>query len=126
MIRIRSKEQALCLRGTIPELAITRALQFQGDGYDPERDGHIVVMEQEPDLSCVPEIGTMGLCDPDGLPAYEYVDAFAEGGELLFEVVFQIDDERAVAVIVTDGPWLGRQFRMELHEAVEGRPMAVL
>jgi hypothetical protein len=41
MIRLTSIQQALSLRGTIPELAIIRAIQFMGDGYIPEEDGSI-------------------------------------------------------------------------------------
>ena len=124
MIRITSIDQALALRGTIPELAIIRSQQFQGEGYDHERDGYIIVMEREPDLAGVPELGTAGLCDVDGLTVCEYVEAFAEGEELLFEAVFQIDDERTIAIIITDGPWLDQRLRRELHDAVDGRPLA--
>ena len=45
MTHITSIQQALSLRGTIPELAIIRWLQFMGNGYSPEEHRHIVVMQ---------------------------------------------------------------------------------
>ena len=36
MIRITSQQQALSLKGKIHELALIRALQFQGEGYNPD------------------------------------------------------------------------------------------
>ncbi len=51
MIRISSIQQALSLRGTIPELAVIRSIQFMGDGYSPEEHGHIIVIQEGDDLS---------------------------------------------------------------------------
>jgi len=33
------------LKGAIPELALIRSLQFQGEGYDPDIDGVILVLD---------------------------------------------------------------------------------
>ena len=63
MLRLYSTEQALALRGTVPELTITRALQFQSDGYDHEEHGHIIVIQEGDDISRVTEIGPEGLLD---------------------------------------------------------------
>ena len=63
MLRLYSTEQALALRGTIPELTITRSLQFQSDGYDHEEHGHIIVIQEGDDISRVTEIGPEGLLD---------------------------------------------------------------
>lgn len=119
MIRIKSIEQALALRGTIPEIAVVRSQQFMGDGYQEDIHGLIVVLQNEPNLSMIPEIGTDGLNDSDGLPAFEYVETFLEGEDLVYEVVFQIDADKTIAVIVVDGPWLDIDFRMQLSQASE-------
>lgn len=50
MIRILSIEQALSLKGKIPDLAILRSQQFQGEGYEPEEHGHIIVIQKRDDL----------------------------------------------------------------------------
>ena len=120
MIRIKSIEQAIALRGTIPEIAVIRAQQFMGDGYQVDIHGFIIVLQNEPNLSAIHEIGTDGLNDSDGLPAYEYIELFVEGEELIYEVVFQIDADKTVAVIIVDGPWLDIDFRKQLSHASEG------
>ena len=61
MIRLLSTEQSLALRGQIPELAIIRSLQFQGEGYDPDIHGVILVLGPGDDLCRIPEIGPEGL-----------------------------------------------------------------
>lgn len=99
MIRIYSIKQALSLRGTIPELAIIRSVQFQGDGYCPLEDGHIIVLEEGDDPTHIEEIGPNGLFDDDA-PAFEIVEAFVDGEQVTFEIVFHVDDSRTVAVIV--------------------------
>ena len=117
MIRLYSPEQALALRGTIPELTITRSLQFQSDGYDHEEHGHIIVIQEGDELSRVPEIGPEGLFDSEGFPTYEYIEAFTEDGRTVYEVVFQIDDSRTIAVIIPDEPWLEPLLRATLEQA---------
>lgn len=118
MIRLFSIEQALSLRGTIPELAVTRALQFMGNGYSPQEHGHIVVIEEGDAISQVTEIGPDGLFDEDGLPTYEFIEAFPENGHAVYEVVFQIDDSRTVAVIIPDLPWLAAGLRITLERTL--------
>jgi len=51
MIRIKSTQQALNLKGIIPELAIIRSIQFMGDGYSPEEHGHIIVNQEGDDIN---------------------------------------------------------------------------
>ena len=120
MIRITSIAQALALRGTLPEVAVIRSQQFMGDGYLEEIHGLIVVLKNEPNLSAIREIGTDGLNDSDGLTAYEYIELFVEGEELIYEIVFQIDADKTIAVIIVDGPQLDIDFRMQLSQASEG------
>jgi hypothetical protein len=120
MVRITSIEQAIALRGTIPEIAVIRSQQFMGDGYQEDIHGFIVVLQNEPNLSVIHEIGAEGLNDSDGLPAYEYIEVFVEGEELIYEIVYQVDADKTVAVIVVDGPWLDIDFRMQLSQASEG------
>ena len=84
MIRRTSIQQALSLRGTIPELAIIRAIQFMGDGYDPEEHGHIIVIQTDEDFSEFTEIDSFDCC--------EYIEAFIEDDHIVYETVFQIDN----------------------------------
>ena len=127
MIRLLSTKQSLALRGTIPELAIIRSLQFQGEGYDPDIHGVILVLETGDDLCRIPEIGPEGLYDQDGLPSFEFVEAFAEGDRLTFEVVIVIDNSRTVALIIPDDPDLDLSLRTILrHAAGTSQPLPQL
>ena len=126
MIRLTSMQQALSLKGTIPELAVIRSLQFMGDGYNPEEHGHIIIIEEGDDitqnkLTKIKEIGDDGLFTDD-VPNFEYVEAFLDGDQVTFELVYQLDDSRSVAVIVPDEPWLDPSLRNILREAA-GSPL---
>ena len=126
MIRIYSIQQALELRGIIPELAIIRSIQFMGDGYSPEERGHIIVMQEGDNISEVTEIGPNRLCDEYDLPTYEFVEAFTEGDHIIYEAVYQIDNSRTVAVIIPDGPWLDPSLRTILRYAsVSPQPLPI-
>ena len=116
MIRLTSLQQALSLRGTIPELAVIRSLQFMGYGYIPEEHGHIIVIKEGDDITQIEEIGDDGLFTDD-VPNFEYVEAFLDGDQVTFELVYQLDDSRTVAVIVPDGPLLDPSLRNILREA---------
>jgi hypothetical protein len=122
MIRIYSIKQALSLRGTIPELALIRSIQFQGEGYCPIEHGHIIVMEPGDKLSSIPEVGP--LHDEEGCPAYELIEAYTENGLVVYEVAFQIDDGRTMALIIPDEPWLDDQLRTTLRKAAP-MPMSI-
>lgn len=87
MIRLTSIQQVLSLRGTIPELAIIHSLQFMGDGYNPEKHGHIIVVQEGDDITQIKEIGNDGLFDDD-VPNFEYVEAFLDGEQVTFEFSF--------------------------------------
>ncbi len=122
MIRLYSSDQALKLRGSIPELAVLRSLQFQGSGYCPDTHGHIVVIEEGDDIAQVTDVSPSGLVLMyDNWPAYEFAEAFVEGDAIVYEVVFQIDDERTIAVIIPDGPWLPRELRADLRFATQAK-----
>ena len=116
MISIYSIQQALCLKGTIPELAVIRSLQFMGDGYSPEEHGHIIVVQEGDDITKTKEIGDDGLFIDD-IPTFEFVEAFADGDQVTFELVYQLDDARTVAVIIPDAPWLDSELRRVLLSA---------
>ena len=121
MIRIYSIEQALSLRGTIPDLAIIRSLQFMGDGYSPDEHGYIIVIQANEDLSEINEAGN-SLNDD-----FEYIEAFIEDGHIVFEAVLQIDNSRTIAVIIPDEPWLGEPLRAILKQAsVSPQPLPTL
>ena len=117
MIRLLSTKQSLALRGTIPELAIIRALQFQGEGYAPDIHGVILVLETGDDLCRMPEIGPDGLFDSEGLPCFEFVEAFIEEDRLIYEVVIVIDNSKTVALIIPDDPGLDPSLRTILKHA---------
>ena len=114
MIRIYSIQQAMFLRGTIPELAIIRSIQFQGDGYAPLDHGHFLVLEPGDDPACIEEIEPHGLF-VDDLPVFEYVEIFVAGGQVTFEIVVQLDDERTLAIIA-DEKTLSPHLRQSLQE----------
>jgi hypothetical protein len=117
MLRLLSQQQALSLRGTIPELALIRSLQFQGEGYDPDIHGVILVLEPGDDLCRIPEIGPEGLYDEDGLPNFEFVECFIEGNQLIYEVLIIIDDSKIVALVIIDDPDLDSSLRTILRHA---------
>ena len=121
MIRLLSTKQALSLRGTIPELALIRSLQFQSEGYDPDIHGVILVLETGDDLCRIPEIGPEGLYDSDGLPCFEFVEAFVEHDRLIYEVVIVIDNSKTVALIIRDEPGLDPSLCTILRHAA-GKP----
>ena len=120
MIRILSIEQALSLRGIIPELAIIRSLQFQGTGYSPEEHGYIIVIQKDDNFSEFTEIDSMAVDD------CKYIEAFIENDHIIYETVFQIDNSRTIAVIIPDKPWLGEPFRKSLRQARTPQPLPQL
>ena len=128
MIRLTSAKQALSLRGTIPELAVLRMVQFEGsDGaYDPASHGYIVIIEEGDDIALVPEVGPGGLFDviDDEWRSYDALDAFDEDGHTVFEMVISLDNERTLAVIIPDAPWLDSRLRLVLDVETEGRVSA--
>lgn len=104
MIRLTSTQQALSLRGTIPELAVIRSTQFMSDGGSHEEHGDIIVIQERDDISQITEIGPNGFYVENDLPTYEFVDAFIEGPQIIYEALYQIDNSRAEAVSIPDGP----------------------
>jgi len=121
MIRIYSIQQALSLRGTIPDLAIIRSLQFMGDGYSPDEHGYIIVIQGNEDLLEINEVGTPPDFD------FEYIEAFIEDDRIVFEAVFQIDNSRTIAVVIPDEPWLGEPLRTVLKQAsATPQPLPIL
>ena len=116
MIRIYSIQQALSLKGTIPELAVIRSLQFMGDGYSPEEHGHIIVMQEGDDITQIKEIGDDRMFIDD-ISTFEIVEAYVDGDQVTFELVYQLDDSRTVAVIIPDAPWLDADLRKVLMTA---------
>lgn len=119
MIRLTSARQARALRETLYELAVLRMVQLEGtDGrYDPEIHGHVVVLQEGDDpVRDFPEFGEAGLLTAvaDGWPLFDYVEGFDENGLLLFEAVCHLDDERTVAAIIPDAPWLDPRLRDQL------------
>lgn len=120
MIRLTSAAQARDLACRIPQLAVTRMEQFEGDDgcYDPGIHGHIVVIEGPGDnLSDIPEIGEAGIfgvIDRDA-PGYEYVEVVIEDGRRIFEMVIAIDADRTVAIIIPDIPDLDPRLRQTLE-----------
>ena len=117
MIRIYSIQQALSLRGTIPEIAVIRSIQLMGDGYIAEEHGNIVIIQEGDDLFEVTEVGPNGLCDKYDFPSHDFVETFIEDEQIIFEAVYQIDNSKAVAVIIPDEPWLDANLRTILKQA---------
>ncbi len=124
MIRLTSARQALELRGTIPELAVLRMVQFEGEdnAYDPSIHGHILVIQKGDDISKIPECGPEGLLDviDNEWGCYEYVEAFKESGRKVYEMVIALDNDRTLAVIIPDEPWLDRRLQCVLETETGG------
>lgn len=120
MIRLTSAAQARELRGQIPELVIRRMEQFEGnDGnYSPEKHGHLVVIGEAEDITTLPEIsetGLLAILDPE-CPGYEFLEAFQEDGQTVWEMAVQIDDERTIAVFFVETPALDRRLAQYLDQ----------
>ena len=117
MKRLKSLQDVLDHKGTIPTLAYIRGIQFCGSqGYQADIDGWIVVMQEGDDITRIKEVGDDGLFTDD-VPDFEYVEAFLDGDQVTFELVYQLDDSRTVAVIIPDAPWLDPSLRNILREA---------
>ena len=124
MKRLKSLQDVLDHKDTIPTLAYIRGIQFCGSqGYQAEIDGWIVILEQGDDITRIKEVGDDGLFTDD-VPNFEYVEAFLDGDQVTFELVYQLDDSRTVAVIVEDAPWLDPHLRNILREA-SGSPLTL-
>ncbi len=125
MIRLTSARQALNLRGTIPELAVLRMVQFEGqDGrYDPQVHGYILVVQEGDDISKIPEMGPDGLFEiiDSERSSFDYVEAFDENGRTIFEIVIPLDNERTLAIIIPDGSWLDQRLRNVLASETHRR-----
>ena len=104
-------------RTPYPTLAYhPRSIQFMGDGYSPEEHGHIIVIQEGDDITQYQGDGEDGLFIDD-IPTFEFVEAFVDGDQVAFELVFQLDDSRTVAVIIPDEPWLDPSIRNLLMSA---------
>lgn len=125
MIRLTSACQACALRGQIPELAVLRMVQFEGEdgSYDPATHGHILVLQEGDDIALVPELGPDGLLEviDSEWASYDYVEAFAEDGRTVFEMVIALDNDRTLAVIVPDAPWVDSRLRLVLEVETGGQ-----
>ena len=106
MIRSTSIQQALSLRGTIPELAVMRSLQFMGDGYSPEEHGHIIVIQEGDDINHIIELDDC-----------EYIETFVDADRIVYDAVLQIDNSKTIAVIIPDESWLDTDLRKVLISA---------
>lgn len=126
MIKLISSLQAQSLRGRIPELALLRMTQFEGsDGlYDPAIHGHIAVVEEGDDPeSGFPEFGEQGLLtNNEEWPLFDYVEVFVENGQILYEAVAHLDDERTLAIIIPLTPGLDLRLRTLLASYHPGGP----
>jgi hypothetical protein len=119
MIRIKSYADALALRGVVPEIVIERMGQFEGDDglYSPEIHGHLVLLQEQDDISALPEVGPNGLLDVlgDDGGGYEFIDVVIENGKRVTEMVIQIDADKTIAVFIPDYPTLDERLRIVLE-----------
>jgi hypothetical protein len=121
MQRLKSLQDVLDHKDTINPLAYLRGIQFCGSsGYDADIDGWIVEIHGGDDLTQIKEIGVNEYADI--LDHCEFVASFDDADRVVFEVVFQLDDSRTVAVIIPDEPWLDPGLRTVLIEA-SGSPL---
>ena len=116
MLRLKKLQDVLDHKDNIPTLAYIRGLQcFSNPEFKADIDGWIVVLEKGDLLTQIKEIGN-GLFDDD-VPTFEFVEAFVDGDQVTFELVYQLDDSRTVAVIIPDAPWLDADLRRVLMTA---------
>lgn len=128
MIRLKSTSQILTLEKKIPEIAIKRMVQFEGyDGlYDPDRHGYLIVVEDGDDLvNDIPEGGDRGLhthLDDEFQNQFEFVRSTDEDGVKIYEAVMQINNEKSVAVFISETFPLHDQLRLVLEMEAECAP----
>jgi hypothetical protein len=116
MKRLKSLEDVLDHKDTIPSLGYIRGLQcFSNPEFKADIDGWITILEEGNSLTQITEIGVNG--NADILDHCEFVESFVDVDRLVFEVVFQLDDARTVAVIIPDEPWLDSELRRVLLSA---------
>ena len=96
-IRIFSIQEAMGLKDKIPRLVLIRSLEFQGIGYNKERDGYLILLEAGDDLTQLKEIGEDGLFSDD-VPNFEFVETFVDADGAFMEIVFALDSERSVGI----------------------------
>ena len=123
MIRLKSTSQILTLEKRIPEIVIRRMVQLEKDCmYDAERDGFLIIVDGDDDLTDIPEAGPRGLMtflDDDGFSLFEYVGVTTEDNDRIFECVIQIDDSKAIAIFVPESIELDSRLRHLLETEAE-------
>jgi hypothetical protein len=122
MTKLTSSDQANQLQGKIPELAILRMTQLEGNDnrYDPDRHGFIVVLSEDENIvTDFPELGDQGLLSgTEDWPVFDYVEKFNDGTCDVFEAVTHLDNERVIAFIITDEEWLDSRLRKVLESYI--------
>jgi len=96
-IRIYSFDEAKRLKDKVPKIVLTISKTFQGNGYDSERDGYLIALEPNDDITLIKEIGEEGLFI-DGVPTFEFVSTHWDGDTAWMEIVIALDSERTVAI----------------------------
>ena len=69
-----------------------------GNGYTTEEHGHIIVVQEGDDTTQIEEIEPNGFF-VDDIPTFEFVEAFVDGDNLVYEIVVALDNERTIAII---------------------------
>ncbi len=122
MIKLTSTAQAEQYRGQIPELAILRMTQLEGlDGlYDPTAHGFIIVVTEQDDVeNDFPEVGDQGLLSgAKDWPIFDYVEKYQEGTGSVIEAVTHLSNEKVLAFIIPDAPWMDIRLRTALEQAI--------
>ncbi len=122
MIKLTSTAQAEHYRGQIPELAILRMTQLEGlDGlYDPTARGFIIVVTEQDDVeNDFPEVGDQGLLSgAEDWPIFDCVEKFQEGTGHVIEAVTHLSNEKVLAFIIPDAPWMDIRLRTALEQAI--------
>ena len=146
MIKITSAAQAIELnkrlnkrlhkqqQHNIPDIVISHMQQFEGeDGlYHPDIHGYILWLQQDDDISNIPDIAEHGLitileecdqpyCQDDYQPyCFEHVELHQQKDHNIYEMIISIDADKAIVIFVKDAPWLDKRLKTALDRQLQG------
>lgn len=122
MIRLKSSRQALSLRlkRKIPEIALVRMTQLEGNDklYDPDAHGYLIVIEEGDNIESISEAGALGLLtflDEGALSPFEFVSHSIENGQGVFEAVIAINNEKMIAFFIPESVPIDDRLRQLLE-----------
>ena len=83
------------------------------------------MLEQGNDITQIKEIAPDGLFTDD-VPTFEYVEAFVDGDQGTFKLVYQLDDSRTVAVIALQSCFDADLLKALQNHSAQPQPLPTL